>query len=108
MIAIKETSDGLAFSVRVQPRSSQIAIVGIHQDALKIKLTAPPADGAANKQCLQLLAKALGLPKSALKITGGQTSRTKHIRIQPLQGEFTPSELKALKQKLNHLAAKFD
>jgi len=92
---LKETADGLTITVYVQPRSAKTAIVGSHGDALKIKLTAPPVGGAANKQCIQVLAKALGLPKSALTITGGQTSRQKKIRIQTgLLG------LKTLKNKL--------
>ena len=104
MLTIKETANGLNFSVYVQPRSSKAAIVGCHDCALKIKLTAPPVGGAANKQCIQILAKALGLPKSAVTITGGQTSRLKQISIAPLQGGFTPSEIKSLEAILQNLA----
>lgn len=104
MIMIKERADGLAISVYVQPRSSKIAIIGCHQDALKIKLTAPPVGGAANKQCIQVLAKALGIPKSTILITGGQTNRMKQIRIQPTSGKDTLSQLKALKNKLVRLS----
>jgi uncharacterized protein YggU (UPF0235/DUF167 family) len=68
MIAIKASRQAITFKVVVQPRSSKAAIVGTHLDMLKIKLTAAPVDGAANKQCLQLIAKALGLPKSWLSI----------------------------------------
>lgn len=106
MIEIKETPEGLAFSVYVQPRSSKVAIVGNYQNALKIKLTAPPVGGAANKQCLQVLAKALGIPKSALCIAGGQSSRLKQIRIQSVSGSHAPSERKALKKKLTQLYLK--
>lgn len=101
---VKESSDGLVFSVYVQPRSSKAAIVGDHQNALKIKLTAPPVGGAANKQCIQVLAKALDLPKSAVKIITGQAARRKQIRIQPMQGNFTIADIKALKRKLYQLA----
>jgi uncharacterized protein (TIGR00251 family) len=104
MLTIKATANGLTFSVYVQPRSSKAVIVGCHDNALKIKLTAPPVGGAANKQCIQILAKALDLPKSAIAITGGQTSRLKQIRITSLQGEFTPSEIKSLGKILQHLA----
>jgi uncharacterized protein (TIGR00251 family) len=106
MITIKKSADGLAFSVYVQPRSSKIAIIGCHQNALKIKLTAPPVSGAANKQCIQVLAKALGIPKSALLITGGQTQRMKQIRIQPINSKDTSSQLKELKNKLIGLSEK--
>lgn len=101
---VRESSNGLVFSVYVQPRSSKTAIIGDHQNALKIKLTAPPVGGAANKQCIQILAKALDLPKSAIKITTGQAGRRKQIRIQPIQGNFTPADLQALKRKLYKLA----
>jgi uncharacterized protein (TIGR00251 family) len=103
MMDVKETSDGLVFSVYVQPRASKTAIVGHHQNALKIKLTAPPVGGAANKQCIQILAKALDQPKSAIKIIAGQASRRKQIRIQSMHGNFTLSDIKALKRKLYEL-----
>lgn len=106
MIDIKKTRDGLIVSVYVQPRSSKKAIVGYYQNALKIKLTAPPVDGLANKQCIEVLAKALAVPKSALTITGGQSSRLKHIRIQPIHGKLDASEVNALKKKLRSIAEK--
>lgn len=106
MMTIKEKAGGLVFSVYVQPRSSKTTIVGSHQNALKIKLTAPPVSGAANKQCIQVLAKALGIPKSTILITGGQTGRMKQIRIRPISAEDTTSRLKALKNKLNQLSSK--
>ena len=81
MIAYKQTTNAVIFDVYVQPRSSAITIVGCHDQALKIKLTAPPVDGAANKQCIQLLAKKLGLPKSALTISSGLARRRKQIAI---------------------------
>lgn len=54
-------------------------IAGPHGDALKVKITAPPADGEANKMCIKFLAKSLGLPKSSIEIVSGHTSRTKQI-----------------------------
>lgn len=104
MIPIKETADGLIFSVYVQPRASKCAVVGLHDDALKIKLTAPPVGGAANKQCIQLLSKILGLAKSDISITGGIHHRKKQIRISPRNTPFTPSQLATIKKKLFALA----
>jgi uncharacterized protein (TIGR00251 family) len=104
MLTIKHTAEGLAFSVYVQPRASRAAIVGCHDNALKIKLTAPPVGGAANKQCIQVLAKALGLPKSAVTITGGQTRRLKQISLTSIHGGFTPSEIRSFEQTLQRLA----
>ena len=104
MIAIKTTDEALTFDVYVQPRSSRTAIVGSHMDAVKIKLTAPPVGGAANKQCIQVLAKALGVPKSSLAIDAGQSSRRKHIRIQPVQERWPASEQRALANKIRTIA----
>lgn len=82
MISVNLTAQRLTFSVYVQPRASSCAIVGCHQDALKLKLTAPPVGGAANKQCIAVLAKALAVAKSEIEIVGGQTHRLKQIKIQ--------------------------
>ena len=81
MLDIKKQPNGIVFKVHIQPKASKNAIVGLHDDALKIRLTAPPVDGAANKMCVHFLAKELGVPKSAIEIVAGQSSRTKHIRI---------------------------
>lgn len=64
------------------PRSSKNALAGLHDDALKIKITAAPVKGAANKMCIQFLAKSLNLPKSALEIVSGHTGRNKKILIK--------------------------
>jgi uncharacterized protein (TIGR00251 family) len=104
MLTIKATANGLTFSVYVQPRSSKAVIVGCHDNALKIKLTAPPVGGAANKQCIQILAKALDLPKSAIAITGGQTSRVKQISLKPVHGGFTPAKIRSIEEILQNLA----
>lgn len=82
MLDIREKPTGIQFKIRVQPRSAQNKIVGLHGDALKIKLTSPPVDGAANKMCIAYLAKCLGKPKSSLEIVSGHSSRTKLILLK--------------------------
>jgi uncharacterized protein YggU (UPF0235/DUF167 family) len=57
-------------------------VSGQHGDALKIKLTAPPVDDAANKMCVQYLAKCLKIPKSSIEIISGHTSRTKRLLLR--------------------------
>lgn len=104
MLTIRDTDDGLTFSVYVQPRASKCAIVGVHQQALKIRLTAPPVEGAANKQCIEVLAKALGLPKSQLSILGGHSHRLKQIEISGKTSPLNPSERNTLRQNLTALA----
>ncbi len=83
---------GTAFRVYIQPRSSKNAIVGLHGDALKIKLKAPPVEGAANKMCLQFLAKTLGVSKSSLEILSGQSSRTKRLLLRYPVGTMTEKQ----------------
>jgi hypothetical protein len=81
VIQFVEKADSLIFSVRVIPKSSKSEIVGEHDGALKVKLKSPPADGAANAELIKLLAKHCRVPKSAVEILAGQTSKTKQIKI---------------------------
>ena len=100
---IKEHSEGILLAVTVQPRASRNQIVGVHDRSLKIKLTAPPVDNAANKMCIQFLAKCLGLPKSSLEIISGQTSRSKRLLIRPASEIDPAAELTRLKKKIKAL-----
>jgi uncharacterized protein (TIGR00251 family) len=103
-IAYKKTASGITFEVYVQPRSSANAIIGCHDRALKIKLTAPPVGGAANKQCVQMLAKKLGLPKSALTIASGRASRRKTIGISFPSGSTDKTAVSSIVDWLQTLA----
>jgi uncharacterized protein (TIGR00251 family) len=71
----------LIFSVRVLPKSSKSEIVGEHDGALKVKIKAPPVDGAANAELIKTLAVYFDVPKSAVEIVKGQTSKTKQVKI---------------------------
>lgn len=82
MLDIKEFSNAVTFKVRLTPRSSRNAIVGEHEGALKIALTAPPVEGAANEALVEFLAKVLGIRKSAVKIVSGEKSKNKTVRIE--------------------------
>jgi uncharacterized protein len=79
---ITEKPEGVVVTVFIQPRASKNMIAGLHGDALKIRLTAPPVDNAANKMCVQYLAKCLDISKSSFEIISGQTSRTKQILVR--------------------------
>ena len=72
----------MSFAVRVQPRASRDEIAGEWQDALKIRLTAPPVDDRANEALRRLLAARLKVPLSAVRIAAGERSRTKRVEIQ--------------------------
>lgn len=70
--------------VRVVPRSSRNQIIGVEDGIFKIKLTAPPVDGKANKALIEFLAKKLGLAKGSVEIVSGERSRQKSVRIHGL------------------------
>jgi uncharacterized protein (TIGR00251 family) len=78
---LKKHDDGISFKVRIQPRSKKNMIIGVLDDALKIKLTAPPVEGAANALCIKFLANQLKVSRSTLEIASGHTSRIKMIRL---------------------------
>jgi uncharacterized protein (TIGR00251 family) len=78
---LNQEGEVVIITVRVVPRSSRSEIVGEQDGSLKVKLNAPPVDGAANSELVKLISKALGVSRSAVEIIGGETSRTKRLRI---------------------------
>ena len=77
----KDVSDGCTLSVRLHPGARKNSVTGIHADALKIALTAPPVDGKANEALIAFLAEALHLPRARVALVAGATSRAKVVRI---------------------------
>ena len=71
-------------TVHVQPKASQSACVGIHGNALKIRIAAPPSDGAANEELIRFLASELSVPVSAVRIESGAGGRHKRVRLDGL------------------------
>jgi uncharacterized protein (TIGR00251 family) len=67
--------------VYVQPRASKTEIAGMHGDALKIRLTAPPVDNAANAALIEFIAGKLSIPKGSVRVAAGATSRRKTVEI---------------------------
>ena len=94
------TAEGVVLSVFVQPRAAKNEVAGLHGEAVKLRLTAPPVEGAANKACIAFLAKALGLPKSALEIVAGQTGRHKQILVRPRAGQDRDAVEKIIHRQL--------
>ncbi len=70
--------------VHVQPRAKNTEIVGMHGDAVKIRLQSPPINGAANEELIRLLSKRLGVRRADVELIGGVSSRRKRIRINGL------------------------
>ena len=81
---LQQTNDGVNLRIKLVPRASTNRIDGLHGDALKIRLNAPPVDGKANAALLRYLADTLHLPLASLTLTAGETSRNKTIRIHTL------------------------
>jgi len=73
--------------VRLQPRASRDEIGGAQEDALKVRVTAPPLDSAANQALVRLLADTLHCPKSSVRLVRGQTSRVKTLDIDGMSPE---------------------
>ena len=94
MIPVRDTDASATFEVKVHPRAKKNAITGEVGRALKLSLTAPPADGKANEACIEFFAKLLNLPRSSVTIAAGQTSRNKVIRVAGLSAEEVRQRLK--------------
>jgi hypothetical protein len=82
MINYSERDGVLTFTVRVVPRASRSEIVGEHDGALRVRIAAPPVEGAANEELVRLLARTLKVSRSAIVITGGHTSKLKQLSVR--------------------------
>jgi hypothetical protein len=76
---IEPLAGGVRLAIRVQPRAARSEVAGLHGDRIRIRLAAPPVDGAANDALVRFLAEALGVPARAVTITGGLASRSKTV-----------------------------
>lgn len=82
--------------VRVQPRASRNQVVGYQDQVLRVRVTAPPEEGRANDAVVALLAEALGVPKSRVRILQGHTARNKVVSVEGLTPEEAARRLEAL------------
>lgn len=94
-IAIRETPDGFSFKVRAVPRSSKNQVCGLQGEALKIKISAPPVEGAANQAICEFVAKLLGIAKSRVSVASGASSRDKTLFVE----EPDPAKRRGLMEK---------
>ena len=77
-----ETAEGTILNVRAQPRSSKCGVDGLLGDAVKVRVRCAPVDGKANKELVETLADAFGLPKSRVVFKSGETSKTKRLLLR--------------------------
>ena len=80
-LRVEEREAKVRVAVHVQPRASRSEIIGQHGAALKVRLQAPPVDGAANEALVRLLADALNVPERSVRVVAGATSRSKMVEV---------------------------
>ena len=84
-VTVEERSGAVRFAVRVQPRASRTELAGVQQGALKVRLQAPPVEGAANEALVEFLADVLDVPRRMIRIVSGDASRSKVVEVLGLQ-----------------------
>ena len=94
MVAIAPHAEGCLLAVRAQPGARKAGVMGEQAGALKVAVTAPPADGRANQALVELLRDWLGLKRSQVELASGATNRNKQFLIRGL----TPDELRVMIQ----------
>lgn len=92
---LEQGKEGILLRLYIQPRASKNEIAGIHDNkALKIRLTSPPVEGAANSACIEFLSDILGIRKSLLEIASGRKSRVKQIKVSGISLAAVKDRLK--------------
>ncbi|MEX2304407.1 MAG: DUF167 domain-containing protein [Bryobacterales bacterium] len=95
----KDKAPRARIAVKVQPGAAADRLIGKANEEWKITLTAPPVEGRANRACTEFLARVLGVPRSAISILHGETSRRKLVQIDGMP-------LSEVESKLDHVARK--
>ena len=89
----RDSESGIVLNIRVIPRAKRSAVDGVRGGALLVRLSSPPVDGAANAALIDLLASVLEVPRRAVRIVGGDTSRDKRVAIDGLTAQQARSRL---------------
>ena len=87
MAPLTPTPLGTRLTLRVQPRATRNSVVGLHGQAIRIRLTAPPVDGEANEALVSFMAERLGVPAAQVSLIRGHGSRDKVIEVMGLDPE---------------------
>ena len=91
---IQSTSDGVILAVRVIPRAGRSGPAGTRDGALLVRLNAPPVEGAANAELIEVIADALDVAKSAVTIVSGERGRSKRVRVTGVDADHVASRLR--------------
>ena len=81
---LKESANGVYLAIKLQPRASRQQISGLHGTELKVSVTAPPVDAAANRALIEYFAELLEISRSNVELVKGQTSRHKTLHVTGL------------------------
>jgi uncharacterized protein (TIGR00251 family) len=81
LIRFRDIDGKLSFAVSVVPRASRSELVGEHNGTLRIRIAAPPVDGAANAELIRLLSKTFRVPRKNIEISAGERSKTKAVTV---------------------------
>jgi uncharacterized protein len=90
---LRVAGDDVVLSLHIQPGAKKTEVAGLHGEALKIRLHAPPVDGKANDALIAFLAERLGVPKARVVLEAGQTSRSKRVRVVGVTAETVVATL---------------
>ena len=90
---VSAAAGGCLVRIHAVPRASLTEVAGVHGDALKVRLAAPPVDGRANATLCEWLADALGVPRGAVAVVSGATSREKALRAAGVAPEAAAAAL---------------
>ncbi len=93
MPPIQPTSGGIRLTLKVQPRAARTEVAGVHGDALRIRLAAPPVGGAANQALIAFLADRLGVRRAAIVLLSGAASQNKLVEVRGLSADVAASRL---------------
>ena len=96
---IVQGQNGVVLTVHVQPKASRTEYVGIHGDALKIRIAAPPFDGAANDELVRFLADCCAVPSASISILAGAKSRAKRVLIKGVTSKTVLARLVTLTKR---------
>lgn len=92
-VVIQSAPDGIIITIRVIARAGRSGLAGTRGDALLVRLHAPPVEGAANAELIDIIATVLDVPRRAVSIVAGQRSRQKRVRVSGIDAATAESRL---------------
>jgi uncharacterized protein (TIGR00251 family) len=92
-LVVQETKDGAILTVHIQPNAATTECMGIHGDAIKIRVAAPPVDGAANDELIRFLARRLSIPSTSVLIHSGAGGRHKRVLVKGATAQLVTARL---------------